>query len=313
MPPRYSFEIGSTSTTFRRLNLEEESNLETQTVDFKTARAIVSSIPTTFRTNLQGIDNSSNIAQPIYTIQKESPQNSPNIKHFYSNKNKQKREDYFKNYNDKKESILQEYYEFINIHKIHIKFFEWFEEYYSESVNTIKHNTKWQTNKGEVESRHPPLMEVQYLHKNTGIKANPLRMGAPDAGEQISLKDIKMIVEQNNYTNINLHTIGKQLDYIENLVESQPIKKEPNKYNATTIYEWNIDGVFEYNVLSLLQQMTMVSNVYKTQNQNGLISDHAMANLLVAGFTSQLKGWWDHALTKTQQEEILKLIKKDNQ
>ncbi|MFQ6654521.1 hypothetical protein Gotur_025472 [Gossypium turneri] len=47
----------------------------------------------------------------------------------------------------------------------------------------------------------------------------------------------------------------------------------------------------EYNILSLLQQMTMVSNVYKTQNQNGLISDHAIANLLVAGFTGQLKGW----------------------
>ncbi|MFQ6653300.1 hypothetical protein Gotur_024767 [Gossypium turneri] len=125
MPPRYSFEIGSTSTTFRRLNLEEESNLETQTVYFKTARA--------------------------------------------------------------------------------------------------------STNKGEVESRHPPLMEVQYLHKNTGIKANPLRMRALDAGEQISSKDIKMIVEQNNYTNINLHTIGKQLDYIENLVESQLIRKEPVK------------------------------------------------------------------------------------
>ncbi|MFQ6627606.1 hypothetical protein Gotur_005386, partial [Gossypium turneri] len=49
MPPIYSFEIGSTSTAFRRLNLEEESNPETQTVDFKTARASISSIPTTFR------------------------------------------------------------------------------------------------------------------------------------------------------------------------------------------------------------------------------------------------------------------------
>ncbi|MFQ6624274.1 hypothetical protein Gotur_004284 [Gossypium turneri] len=38
-----------------------------------------------------------------------------------------------------------------------------------------------------------------------------------------------MIVEQNNYTNISLHTIGKQLDYIENLVESQLIRKEPVK------------------------------------------------------------------------------------
>nr|KJB81334.1 hypothetical protein B456_013G139500 [Gossypium raimondii] len=182
MPPRHSFEIGSTSTTFRRLNLEKELNPETQTTYFRTARASVSSIPTTSRTNLQGIDNSSNIAQPIYARQEESSQNSPNMsptyssmtnsarqgenleifvleksfeinkewcrKHFYSNKNKQKREDFFKIYNNKKESILQEYYEFMKTHKIHIKFFEWFEEYYSESINTIKHNTRWQINKG---------------------------------------------------------------------------------------------------------------------------------------------------------------------
>ncbi|KAH1039173.1 hypothetical protein J1N35_040916, partial [Gossypium stocksii] len=73
IPPRHFFEIGSTSTTFRKLKLEEESNPETQTTDFRTARASVSSIPTTFRTNLQGIDNSSNIAQPIYARQEESP------------------------------------------------------------------------------------------------------------------------------------------------------------------------------------------------------------------------------------------------
>ncbi|PPD81364.1 hypothetical protein GOBAR_DD21712 [Gossypium barbadense] len=73
MPPRYSFEIRSTNTTFRRLNIEEESNPETQTVDFRMARASVSSIPTTFRTNFQGIDNSSNIVQPIYARQEESP------------------------------------------------------------------------------------------------------------------------------------------------------------------------------------------------------------------------------------------------
>ncbi|MBA0849326.1 hypothetical protein Goshw_014483 [Gossypium schwendimanii] len=62
MPPRHSIEIGSTNTTFRRLNLEEESNLETQTEDFRT----------TFKTNLQGIDNSSNITQPICARQEES-------------------------------------------------------------------------------------------------------------------------------------------------------------------------------------------------------------------------------------------------
>lgn len=53
-------------------------------IDFRTVRASVSSIPTTFRTNLQGIDNSSNIAQPIYARQEKSPQNSPNMSPTYS-------------------------------------------------------------------------------------------------------------------------------------------------------------------------------------------------------------------------------------
>nr|KJB20701.1 hypothetical protein B456_003G159900 [Gossypium raimondii] len=370
MPPRHSFKIGSTSTAFRRLNIEEESNPETQTEESPQNSPNMSLTYSSMTNNARQRENSEIfVLEKLFEINKEWCR-----KHFYSNKNKQKREDYFKNYNDKKESILQEYYGFMN------------------------------------------------THKNIGIKANPLRMRAPDA-EQISSKDIKMIVEQNNYTNINLHTIGKQLDYIETLVESQPIKKEPvkeiieksskepiftpyeipkafqksqndflteiqnrlnalenyksrliapntpiqtqysvntlhqssqsdsdqsdeqqinkmawkepkrlyypkitapdlnieekpvfqNKYNANTIYEWNIDEISEYNILSLLQQMTMVSNVYKTQNQNGLINDHAIANLLVVGFTGQLKGWWDHALTKTQQEEILKAIKKDDQ
>ena len=64
----------------------------------------------------------------------------------------------------------------------------------------------------------------------------------------------------------------------------------------------------EYNILNTLHQMTMVSNVYKTQSQT---SDHAIANLLVAGFSGQLKGWWDNYLTTHEQNEILTAIKKD--
>ncbi|EOY08888.1 Uncharacterized protein TCM_024162 [Theobroma cacao] len=99
----------------------------------------------------------------------------------------------------------------------------WFENYYEiQTINTIKTSNKWQTNKKEIESQHPPLTEVQYTHKNTGIRATPLRMRAPELGENVSSKYIKMIVEQNNYTNLNLHTISQQLDKVEILVENQP-------------------------------------------------------------------------------------------
>nr|KJB72069.1 hypothetical protein B456_011G157800 [Gossypium raimondii] len=47
----------------------------------------------------------------------------------------------------------------------------------------------------------------------------------------------------------------------------------------------------------------MASNVYKTQNQNGLISDHAIANLLVAGFTG------DPSYLKDRNLELLSNLK----
>ena len=54
--------------------------------------------------------------------------------------------------------------------------------------------------------------------------------------------------------------------------------------------------------------MTMAANAYKTQSET---SNKAIAEILVAGFTGQLKGWWDHLLTKQQQLDILNAIQTD--
>ena len=64
----------------------------------------------------------------------------------------------------------------------------------------------------------------------------------------------------------------------------------------------------EYNILRLLQQMTMAANAYKTQSGT---SDKAIAEILIAGFTGQLNGWWNHLLTKQQQLDILDAIQID--
>ena len=74
-------------------------------------------------------------------------------------------------------------------------------------------------------------------------------------------------------------------------------------YTNGTIYEWNIDGMTEYNILTKLQEMTMVSTTYKLNNR---MSDHAVAQTIVVGFTGQLKGWWDNYLTFDDRNSILK-------
>ncbi|XP_050222327.1 uncharacterized protein LOC126672420 [Mercurialis annua] len=51
--------------------------------------------------------------------------------------------------------------------------------------------------------------------------------------------------------------------------------------------------------------MTMASNAYKIQIGT---SDRTVAELLIAGFSGQLKGWWDYYLTKIQQLNILNVV-----
>jgi hypothetical protein len=68
-----------------------------------------------------------------------------------------------------------------------------------------------------------------------------------------------------------------------------------NNYNANNIYEWNIDGYSEYNIMSKLQLMTMVATTCKTSDK---CSDQLTSHVLEAGFTGQLKGWWDTHLSE---------------
>ncbi|GAV89703.1 zf-CCHC domain-containing protein [Cephalotus follicularis] len=60
----------------------------------------------------------------------------------------------------------------------------------------------------------------------------------------------------------------------------------------------------EYHIINKLQEMTMVRNAQKIKNN----SDKTVANILIAGFTGQIKGWWDNVLTTQQQTEILEAI-----
>ncbi|KAH9649498.1 hypothetical protein KPL70_026002 [Citrus sinensis] len=91
-------------------------------------------------------------------------------------------------------------------------------------------------------------------------------------------------------------------------IDNRPSALNQSRYNASSVYEWNIDGMSEYNILGLLQQMTMAANAYKTQAGT---SDRAISEILIAGFTGQLKGWWDHLLTNWQQLDILNSIQTD--
>jgi phosphoglycerate dehydrogenase-like enzyme len=47
-------------------------------------------------------------------------------------------------------------------------------------------------------------------------------------------------------------------------ISTEPTVISQHKYNASSLYEWNIDEMSKYNILNTLQQMTMAANAYKT-------------------------------------------------
>ena len=53
--------------------------------------------------------------------------------------------------------------------------------------------------------------------------------------------------------------------------------------------------------------MTLLTNVYKNQGKQDL----QIAHLIVTGFTSQLKGWWDHYLNNDDRNGILTAVKRE--
>lgn len=58
-----------------------------------------------------------------------------------------------------------------------------------------------------------------------------------------------------------------------------------SSYDGNTIYEWNIDGILEHQILNILQEMAMAASAYKSKK----VDDITIVRYLIIGFISQLK------------------------
>ena len=80
-----------------------------------------------------------------------------------------------------------------------------------------------------------------------------------------------------------------------------------SSYSLDLIYEWNIDGMSKYEIINLLHEMTLLTNVYKNHGK----FDHQIAHLIVTSFIGQLKSWWDHYLNNDDRNKILTTVKRE--
>ncbi|KAL0007411.1 hypothetical protein SO802_008913, partial [Lithocarpus litseifolius] len=75
------------------------------------------------------------------------------------------------------------------------------------------------------------------------------------------------------------------------------------------LYEWNIDGLSEQEIINKMRHMSMVGIAH--MNNHNL--DHPeIVELLVTGFSGTLRRWWDLYLTEDSRESIKHAVKKND-
>ncbi|KAH9717262.1 hypothetical protein KPL71_021752 [Citrus sinensis] len=153
---------------------------------------------------------------------------------FYSDSNKEKRNWFFKHFLNQRKEIQQVYYEFVNLHQVHILFFDWFEIYSSENnisypfketnpITIRKKIPEWKLSDSDriIESEHPRLRSLTVDHGEppVQIRASPYKIPKPNDTDA----NLSSIIQQNNFCNTNLNPIEKQLTRIENQFQKSTI------------------------------------------------------------------------------------------
>ena len=67
-------------------------------------------------------------------------------------------------------------------------------------------------------------------------------------------------------------------------------------YSNDFIYDWNIDGLSEHEILNVLRQISMASTAYLSDGV-----DHIVVQLIIAGFSGTLRYWWDNCLNDKER------------
>ena len=163
---------------------------------------------------------------------------------FYSDTNKENRLWFFKHFLNQRKEIQQVYYEFVDLYKVHILFFDWFEMYASDNKITYPFKDSNPITVGKkitecnlsdsdriIEFEHPPLRSLTIDHGEPPvlIKASPYKIHKPNDPET----NLSSIIQQNNFCNTNLNTIGKQLIRIENQFQKSTIAISSSKTDSS--------------------------------------------------------------------------------
>ncbi|KAG7988384.1 hypothetical protein I3843_03G185800, partial [Carya illinoinensis] len=147
---------------------------------------------------------------------------------FMSKENRDKRKTYHRIYSiSEKQKIRKEWKKKMYKDNKHILFFDFLENHYDSKkfLNVLKTSFTKEEGRKVVKTSHPPLETILVSVTGKEVRASPFKISDPGPNENV-FAETKKIIEQNDFVNQTLHTIGQQLDRIEDKVE-KPVFEKP--------------------------------------------------------------------------------------
>ncbi|KAG5605639.1 hypothetical protein H5410_027131 [Solanum commersonii] len=85
------------------------------------------------------------------------------------------------------------------------------------------------------------------------------------------------------------------------LIEERDWNQTNTSYSGSEIYEWNLDGLTDRQLTIFVHRMLMYANICKSVNN----TDRTICKMIIAGFTGQLRGWWDNYMSMEAKAAVI--------
>jgi hypothetical protein len=146
-------------------------------------------------------------------------------KDFSSKENQVLRHDYCARFSERERDLIKvQWTEKMIESQKHILFFDFLQKHFSSELDNTLNAVKKKFVKEDktiVKSSHPPLENILIDCNGFSVKGSPFK--SPDDSQE----ETRKIIEQNNFVNQSLHTIGQELNRIEEKISPSVSDEEP--------------------------------------------------------------------------------------
>ncbi|KAL6327887.1 hypothetical protein AAG906_027285 [Vitis piasezkii] len=247
-----------------RVSVYEPSRASSSSIPVRTTREEEgSSLGNPKNIKLIGVRSHTNVARPFYTEENESTQESqqdesPVMSPTYSqmiNTISLSDEDFEIN----KDLLRKDFYSEVNKQR---------NDWFFSTVPKI-----WKTSDNIViESIHPLEAKIEKNINGTIVTTSPFKTKPEDKGTT-SANDIRRIMEQINYTNMFIITLGNQVNRVEEIIETQDHLKKPfvKNDNKPLFKPFELSKKFQENPQIDQDLIDRIGHKVKDNLDNGLI------------------------------------------